>query len=221
MRAACIAARNEEATIGALVEKLVADKWHVIVINDGSTDDTAWNALTAGAHVIHQYPSRGIGPSLQLAWQQALKVGADVIVQLDAGGSHDPEKAKDLAQLIEYGLADMVVGSRFCIGGHYVGRKWRALCSLLASALLNFASHGKFSDWTSGYLAFSRETLTYLVGLNYQQTMHAWQIEVLGRAQERNYQIVETPITYAAGKSSMRLGGVMDAIMEWLWLFNR
>ena len=227
---AVITAKNEEDTIRDVVDQLVADGWQVVVINDGSTDDTAWNALTAGAQVVHQYPSQGIGKSLLRAWKHAYDNGADYIVQLDAGGSHCPEQALELLSVLIMADAELVIGSRFTESGgfgiapkkaEYIGRKWRALASMLAAVMLNFAAHQHISDWTSGYRCFSRRAIEELLSFNYYQPMHAWQIEVLGKAIERDFYIVETPITYTAGRSSLRLKGVSDAVLEWLCLFNR
>ena len=218
---AVITAKNEAETIGGIVNSLVADKWQVIVINDGSSDDTALNAISAGAHVISQSPSIGIGRSLQRAWRVADDDGADYIRQLDAGGSHDPRQARDLLGALIVENADMVIGSRFMPGGKYIGRKWRSFFSRLAAMMLNFATHKQFTDWTSGYRCFSRAEIEKLLEIRYYQTMHAWQIEVLGKAIENNFNIIEVPITYTAGESSLNVGGISDAIMEWLWLLNR
>ena len=218
---AVITALNEEATIGSLVDSLVTDGWQVVVINDGSTDDTAWNAMAAGAHVIHNSPSQGIGKSLLRGWKTAIDEGADYIVQLDAGGSHDPAQADSLLVDLILADAEMVIGSRFIKGSNYIGRTWRAWASRLAAVALNFATHARVRDWTSGYRCFSRRAIEELLEFDYHQLMHAWQIEVLGRAIERDFYIVEVPITYTAGQSSLNLSGVTDAIGEWLWLFNR
>lgn len=218
---AVITALNEENTIGGIVDCLIADGWQVVVINDGSTDDTAWNALTAGAHVIHNAPSQGIAKSLLKAWKVAIDEGADYVVQLDAGGSHDPMQATDLLVDLILADAEMVIGSRFVAGSRYVGRKWRALASRFAAVMLNFAAHAHLSDWTSGFRCFSRRAIEELLSFDYHQTMHAWQIEVIGWAIERDFYIIETPITYTAGRSSLNLRGVSDAVLEWLWLFNR
>lgn len=216
---AVITAKNEAATIGGIVTKLVTDGFKVIVINDGSTDDTAWNALASGAHVVHQFPSAGIGPSLQRAWKIALDEGADRIVQLDAGGSHDPDDAWGLLDKLD--TCDMVIGSRFIANSEYIGKPLRALGSKFAAVMLNFASHAHISDWTSGYRAFNRTALNTLAAKQYHQTMHPWQIEVLGYAIERKLRIVEVPITYTAGGSSLKWHHISGAIMEWLWIFNR
>jgi len=216
---AVITAKNEAATIYGLVDALIKSGLNVIVVSDGSTDDTGFIASDAGAHVIWQYPSKGIGASLQAAWHVALDKGADRIIQLDAGGSHDPGEACFLLSYLD--RCDIVIGSRFMVGSEYNGRKWRAFASRLAARLMNFAGHTHFTDWTSGYRAFNRSSLFTLADHHYHQTMHAWQMEVLTYAIEKDFRVIEAPITYTAGRSSLRLKTVSDAILEWLWLANR
>lgn len=201
MIAAVITTRNEAGTIGRLVDALYAHADRVIVADADSTDDTLVFADMHGAAVFH-VGRVGIGPALRQAWTCALDFGATRILQIDAGGSHDPHEAPRLLDVD----ADMVIGSRFTTGGVYVGRPWRAWLSRAAAAALNTAQPGaRYADWTSGYRVFSADLARYLLRVPYQCEMHGWQIEVLARAGEAGARIVEVPITYRAGRSSFNL----------------
>ena len=219
---AVITAHNEQDTIGELVTALRGLGLYVVVVNDGSDDDTSLVADMAGANVI-DHPSRhGIGKSLVDAWNRALMLSADRVVQLDAGGSHDPQDARRMLDALKD--ADMVIGSRFMRSfeegrGLYIGRPGRALASRFAAKMLNFAAHTHFTDWTSGYRAFNRKALLKLTRVNYWEDMHPWQIEVLGAALHGKLKVKEIPITYVAGRPILRLNTLDGAFMEWLRLF--
>jgi glycosyltransferase involved in cell wall biosynthesis len=213
-----IPALNEADSIGALVAQLRAADYAVIVVDDGSTDETAAIAIAGGATVIRHDRPLGIAAACTAGWKAALQTPATEIVQMDAGGSHDP--ADIPALLAALSRADMVIGSRFANGGQYHGRPSRARASKLAAAALNFAAgkRHRFSDWTSGFRAWNCNALASLAYLTYAQRMHAWQIEVLARAVRRNIKVAEVGINYTAGASSFRASMAFDAFGEWLWI---
>lgn len=219
-RYAVITALNEADTIGQIVKTLKSDGFTVIVVNDGSADNTSVNAFLAGAWVIDHDKPYGIAASLLEAWRYALKDGADIVVQLDAGGSHNPARAAHLADsLIEFG-ADMVIGSRFARDGVYFGNPRRARASRLAARLMNWATRSQFTDWTSGYRAFTAQALRRLLEYNYYEPGHTWQIEVLTRARKIGLRIAEVGIVYQAGRSSFSLRTIDQAIGVFLWAVN-
>jgi len=205
-----VTALNEADTIGALVTSLLERCEKVIVINDGSADNTGILASRAGAHVINHYESQGIAVSLMEAWRVALNEGADRVLQIDAGGSHYPEEAWTLLRCD----ADIVIGSRFHKMAIYNGGM-RKHFSRLFAALCNW-SMARFitSDWTSGYRVFSRKAINYLLRPpEYWTNAHAWQAEIIHRAALRGLTIKEWPITYTAGRSSMRAHHFLDALL--------
>ena len=212
MTAACITARNEEETIGPLVNTLVGLGYEVFVVDDGSTDSTGDAVLPYGATVIRHRESQGIGPSLMEAWRAALALGCEAVIQLDAGGSHDPT----VAPLIVAGLVatDVVIGSRFCWSSDYQGPRWRRWGSKLAAWLCSRACGmgAEFTDWTSGYRMFSRKAIETLLEYDYKATMHGWQMEVLWRAVESGLVVSEVPITYRVRQSSLSLKVVLEAL---------
>jgi len=223
--AAIITTRNEAATIGALVRALLP-RYQVIVIDDASEDDTYNVALNAGAEEWWPHPIRmGIGPSLMEGWRWALVRGANSVVQLDAGGSHDPAEAGALLERLTLEPVhhrrfstdfDMVIGSRFLPGSRYIGNRKRAFMSRLAAHMCNNRQvNPRFTDWTSGYRAFNRKALTALLEASYTTTMHSWQIEVLREAIRMDLRIGEVPITYRAGRSSFNRAIARDAVGVW------
>lgn len=217
MNGAVITALNEADTIGELIADLREMGLEVCVIDDGSKDATGEIAQQAGAHVIYHDAPHGIGVSLMEGWLYATWKGWDYTVQIDAGGGHD-------AQEWQKGFdsnTDIMIGSRFLSLSKYIGRRWRAIASRLVSHALNFATHQKITDWTSGYRVFSKRALGHLIGSQYMTNMHTWQIEVIYAAVEKGLSIAEFPITYRAGDSTLRWKTIDDLIKVYLWIFNR
>lgn len=213
----CITTYNEQETISGLVLRLRSMGYDVIVIDDSSTDDTAYNAHIAGAHVEVTTQRLGIGPCMASAWRLALDKNYQRIAQIDAGGSHNPHF---LPPMVE-GEADVVIGSRFMPGAEYIGRGWRKWLSKAAAMACNFAQPGmKVSDWTSGYRVFSPKAIETLLQHPYKAVMHAWQIETLARAGGAKLNIVEMPITYKAGKSSFNWHVALEAFRTWLYIIG-
>lgn len=219
---AVISALNEADTIGALVDSLLLDGIRSIVVDSASTDATADEAKYAGAMVIQLQSRPGIGPALMRGWQIALGQCASRIVQLDAGGSHNPVDALRLLSRLDNG-ADMIIGSRFRHGARYVnnGAWYRPHFSRLAALLCCFAqSKAWYSDWTSGYRAFTPDALRSLLKKRYTAKMHGWQIETLAHAGELGFRIAEVPITYTAGRSSFNRGVALEAVNVWFDIIN-
>lgn len=208
---------NESESIGGLVQAL-KQYGDVVVVDDGSTDETYHKASASGAYLVWHDMPQGIAASVIDGWRVALGRGAERIAVMDAGGSHNPD---ELERLLAEDM-HLVIGSRFVEGGQYLGgRRWRRLGSRFAAIMCNLAQSGPWiHDWTSGYRVYSRRAVDALLGQKAFAKMHAWQIEVLGLAREMGLMVVETPITYTAGRSSLRLSGVIEALTVWLQLMH-
>jgi dolichol-phosphate mannosyltransferase len=214
MVTAVIPALNEAETIGALVEDLKRRVDFVVVVDDGSTDETGYIAKSAGAMVIRHDTPQNIGPSIMEGLKAAMSDGCiRRFVAIDAGGSHNPA---DLPGLLRVD-ADIVIGSRFCPGGVYVGNPRRKIASRLAALMCRIAKRRpRLSDWTSGYRVYTRGAVGSLMYHNYHSAGHAWQIEILTRAIRTGMKIKEAPITYTAGRSSLSMKTIDAAFMAWL-----
>jgi glycosyltransferase involved in cell wall biosynthesis len=106
---AVIPAYFEEKTIASVVERCLPYVDEVLVVNDGSTDDTSINATEAGARVIEQPHNMGVLKTIRRGMREAT---GDIIVTLDADGQHDPAEIPQLIKPIINGEADLVMGAR-------------------------------------------------------------------------------------------------------------
>ena len=147
-------AKNEAAAIGPTVEKIhaqlklmeLAVEAEVLVVNDGSTDDTAAVAEAAGARVVHHPYSKGNGAAIKTGARAAQ---GDVLVFMDADGQHDPADIPRLLDKLNQGH-DMVVGARQKGSQASVGR---GLANGLYNRLASWMTGHKVEDLTSGFRA--------------------------------------------------------------------
>jgi dolichol-phosphate mannosyltransferase len=222
--AVLITTRNERATIGDLVLALRAKGYQPYVVDDCSTDGTDRIAEEMGARVLSTTAGHpvGIGPSLIQGWQMLAEFSHPYIVHMDAGGSHTPDDVPWLLAPLEAGQADMVIGSRFRPGSSYQGRRWRQIASQVAAFACNRAQTGAhYSDWSSGFRAFTVDAVRTLLAHRYHGLMHEWQLEVLAHAGADGLKIVEVPIRYRAGRSSMNSRIASDVVGIWLQILNQ
>jgi len=168
-----IPAHNEGAHIAPIVRQIKANYpyFDVLVIDDGSSDDTRAKALDAGASVISNPFSLGYGGALQTGYIYATRNRYNFLVQLDGDGQHDPTCIYDLINPVQSGTADITIGSRFLISqkeGHdwpaYRAPVVRMIGMRLFSAIATFFTGQKVTDPTSGYQAMNRKAFHLLAG---------------------------------------------------------
>lgn len=158
---AVIPAYNEEKTIEQVIKDI---RYHnpqidVLVINDGSTDDTYKQARAAGALVISLPQNIGIGGAVQTGYIYAQRNDYDVVIQVDGDGQHDPKDLLKLVALIGDDTADLVIGSRFVEQTDYQSSFMRKVGIRFFSSLVSLVVGTSYTDCTSGYRAANRKVI--------------------------------------------------------------
>jgi len=215
-----IPAFNEGPTIGSVVLKARQFASEVVVVDDGSSDDTAETAALAGAHVIQHARNLGKGLAIRSAWLYAREHAPEAFVLMDGDHQHDPNDIPRLAEKVLSGQSDVVIGVRWGKTSRMpmyrrVGK--RALDYATAAA----AKNGLLTDSQSGYRVFSRRAVESL-----EPTEDGLSIEsqLLLEAQERSLRIEEVNIdsrydldgsTISAGKHGTGvLGRIIVLVSE-------
>jgi glycosyltransferase involved in cell wall biosynthesis len=157
---AIVPAYNEEGMVGRVVRDILRQAPHfdVLVVDDGSTDNTAAEARAEGATVISHPFNLGIGGAVQTGFKYALREGYDVAAQVDGDGQHKPSYLPELlAKLRTKGdRADMVCGSRFRGDPGYRVPLGRRVGNLIFSVVLTAICRRRITDPTSGFRITNR-----------------------------------------------------------------
>ena len=161
--AVIIPALNEEKTLGSAIENISQDiagidTVKVIVVDDGSTDNTVVIAREYGAHVVSHESNLGVGAAFHTGLREALKMGADVIVNIDADGQFNPQDIAKLIEPIISNRAEFVTASRFAKKELIPQMpKVKLIGNLLMTKLINFITKKKFTDVSCGFRAYARD----------------------------------------------------------------
>jgi len=192
----------------------------VLVVDYSSPDGTADVAKGAGADVLVRPRREGLGAAYRDGWARGLDMGFDIIVSMDADGSHDPAALPQLVEGIDAG-ADLVMGSRYVAGGAVPGwpahRLWLSKGgNLYAKAVLGLPVH----DATGGYRAYRADLLRRIDVATLGATGYGFQIELAYRSSRLGADIVEVPITFVdrrLGTSKMHAGIIWEALALVTW----
>jgi glycosyltransferase involved in cell wall biosynthesis len=152
---------NESATIGSVIKELRSEHptVDILVVDDGSRDDTVEIARASGAIVLQLPYNLGVGGARRLGYRYASDYCYDIAIQMDADGQHDP---RCLSQLIgKLDEADLVIGARFAGTGEYRVRGPRQWAMLMLSAVLSRIAGTKLTDTTSGLRCCNRAMIEY------------------------------------------------------------
>lgn len=186
-----IAAYNEGAVIAGVVRPLIDSGYHVVVVDDGSRDQTALHARHAGATVVRHPINRGQGAALQSGLRYALRHGADILVTFDADGQHSADDVPRMVRPIAAGTADIVLGSRFLEHAADVPVARRLL---LRGAVIftGVMSNIKLSDAHNGFRAMSRRAAEQ-VELQLDRMAHA--SEIIDQLARTKLPLMELPVS--------------------------
>jgi len=192
-----IPALNEASRIGGVIAgvRRVAGDIDVVVIDDGSEDDTAERARGAGATVLSHPFNLGYGAALQTGYKHALRSGYTHLAQLDADGQHDPADVPRLLEPLRRGDADVVIGSRFLEQRGYQMSAARTVGRTFFERILVACGGPRVADPTSGLQALSRAAFAFCCEDFYPSDFP--DVDVLLLLHRRGFRILEVPVTMA------------------------
>ena len=159
-----IPALNESKTIADVIAGIPREvdgvrEVEVVVVDDGSTDDTAEQATNAGADVVSHARQRGVGAAFRTGIGAALQRGAGLIVNIDGDGQFDPADIPELIRPVLAGEADFVTCTRFARKDLVPKMPWvKRLGNRVVCGIVNFVTDHKFTDVSCGFRAYSRDT---------------------------------------------------------------
>jgi dolichol-phosphate mannosyltransferase len=199
---------------------------HVLVADDSSPDGTGdiadeWVSRDDHVHVLHRPGKAGLGAAYIDGFRWGLGNGYDVLVEMDADGSHQPEQLPSLLERVAAG-ADLVLGSRWVPGGSVVNwPKHREVLSRGGNLYVRMALGVSLRDATGGYRAF-RATALEKIGMDDVESQgYCFQVDLAWRAVQAGLRVEEVPITFVErelGASKMSQAIVLEALLrvtEW------
>lgn len=158
-----IPAFNEQSGIAAVIAAIRAHvpDCNILVVNDGSSDNTATVARDAGAIVLSHNFNMGYGVTIQTGYKFAYEKGYKYIIQIDGDGQHDPSFMSQLLEPVRKGDVDFTLGSRFLWHDSYRPSFSRRLGILFFRKLVTVIIGREITDPTSGYQAFNRAVIKF------------------------------------------------------------
>jgi glycosyltransferase involved in cell wall biosynthesis len=203
---------NEESTIGSVVLRARKHAAEVVVVDDGSTDDTGWVAEQAGAIVIHHETNLGYGAALRSCFEYARDSPAEVLVILDGDGQHDPGAIPRVAEPVTSGRADVSIGSRFQDGkaAHAIPR-YRRFGIRFLTKLTNLGTRNgtRLNDAQSGFRAYSRKAIETI---NPREEDMGAGTEIIWDAHRNGLRIAEVPIDVTYNRNGSTKGPVRHGL---------
>jgi dolichol-phosphate mannosyltransferase len=218
---------NEAENLAPVVARMRAavPEVDLLVVDDGSPDGTGEIADRLAArdpsvHVLHRAGKAGLGAAYVAGFAWGLGRGYDVLVEMDADGSHAPEQLPRLLRALDG--ADVVLGSRWVPGGAVVN--WpstRKAISRAGNLYTRLALGIRLRDATGGYRAYRRSVLERIDYRDAQSQGYCFQVDLAWRAVQAGVRVVEVPITFVErerGESKMSGSIVREAfvrVSEW------
>ena len=202
-----IPALNAAQTIASLVERVKNQGLTVIVIDDGSTDETALIAAKLGATVISHLHNRGKGTALRTGFQYALRMAYDGVITMDGDGQHDPMDIPRVIRSGEREHAGIVLGNR--MGDAQAMPRLRRWTNQVMSRVISRLVHQPIPDSQCGFRLIRKEVLQ---SVSLRATRFEIETELLLFASTHRWKIVSVPVQTIYQNSASRIQVLPDLI---------
>ena len=214
---------NEAENIETIIGRLLAavPQTDVLVVDDDSPDGTGelvdkLAADDARVHALHRSAKVGLGAAYLAGFDWGLHRDYELLVEMDADGSHQPEQLPALLDRIDD--ADLVIGARWVSGGSVVNwPKYREMLSRGANTYARIALGMPVHDSTAGFRVFRRRTLEGIDLAEVRSQGYCFQIDLTRRSLAAGFRVAEVPITFVErelGQSKMTGGIVREAFVN-------
>lgn len=202
---------NEAHNIEAVLASLQKYNYQIVVVDDGSSDQTARLASRAGAIVLRHEINRGQGAALYTGTLYALDQGADIIVHFDADGQFVASEISRVIEPLVEGRADIVFGSKFLQANQIPPLK-KFLIIKPAIWLNNFLTGLKLSDVHNGFRALSRVAAQKI---QIKQDAMAHASEIVAQTKKLGLRYQEVPVTVLYREFGQGFGGGVKILIDW------
>ena len=210
---------DEKDNVRPMAEAVLAESpdLEILFVDDNSPDGTGrivdeMAKVEPRVHCLHRTKKEGLGRAYVAGFQEAMRLGADKIVQMDCDFSHDP---KDLPRMIAED-ADLTIGSRYVKGGATPGWPFkRRLISRAGGVFIRVVTGMPLRDPTGGFKCWKRRTLEALDLPTVQSAGYSFQLEMNHRTWTRGFAIREIPIVFtdrARGYSKITPGIAVESV---------
>jgi glycosyltransferase involved in cell wall biosynthesis len=190
---AVIPAFNEESSVAKVILRTKPYVDEIIVCDDGSMDMTFYIAKALGARVVRHDEKRGKGEALKTLFREAMRLNPEILVTLDGDDQHDPDAIPMLIKPLEAGKCDIVVGSRYVDGGKMNASAYRRWGLKAINFLYRKFANIRVRDTQSGFRAYSRKTIKYL--MQHDAQGYGIEGEQLAVAAKNGLKVMEVPIS--------------------------
>ena len=213
-----IPAYNEEKAIKSVVE--CALKYgDVLVVDDGSDDNTYNLAKSADVKIVKHEKNMGKGAAIKSGLKEALNSNYDVLILLDGDGQHNPDYIPSFISNMDGN--ELVIGSRFKKGNPENMPVWRKLSNKITTNLIKFGTGYRLTDSQSGFRAISRNAAGLFLDIKYND--YLYESEMFYRATRHKIKVSEAPIpcTYGDEKSYVTKMHALKYILFIIGLLGR